>query len=199
MLCSDALCMPGTTNSCKRKQAFLQFFNSCDCNHPARECGGAGCQGVDAVNKRDSLGRWIAALFRYGRAYVEIEMKPHGIGKGQFPFLIRLLRDDGCSQDELAESLLMDKTVTARALAKLEKQGFILRRMDAHDSRIKRVYVTDKTRAIREEIFAAPRNWTRVLVRGFTPEERATALDLLERMAANAGREIKDMAERRGV
>jgi len=147
---------------------------------------------VRIMKNRDSLGRWIAALSRHGRAYMENEMKPYGIGKGQFPYLIRLLLFDGCSQDELSEYLLIDKTLTARALAKLEKQGFVRRQVDAQDNRIKRVYVTEKTRQLEDVIFEAPQNWNRILVRGFSNEERAQALDLLERMVENVGYEMMD-------
>jgi len=79
------------------------------------------------MRKEDSIGRWISMLYRYSQIYVGNKLQPYGIGKGQFMFLIKLFERDGLNQDELVDGLNIDKGTTARALRKLEQEGYIKR------------------------------------------------------------------------
>lgn len=54
----------------------------------------------------------------------------------------------GINQYELAYQDHYDKGTTARAVKKLEEQGYVLRRSDEHDRRITKLYVTKKGEAI---------------------------------------------------
>lgn len=137
-----------------------------------------------------SLGRWISILYRLGQIHLNRALIPHPIGAGQVPFLADLYAADGLAQDALAARLSMDKGTTARALAKLEAAGFVIRRPHPGDRRVKTVHLTDRAWAFQAPLMTILRGWTDTLAAGFTPEERATALSLLERMADNARRSL---------
>jgi len=147
------------------------------------------------LRKEDSIGRWISMLYRYGQIYVGKKMQPYGIGKGQFMFLIKLFQRDGLSQEDLTESLNFDKATTARALRKLEQEGYIIREKNEGDRRSNRVFLTTKARDIEPFIFEVLNNWTEILAAGFTPGEKKQVLGLLERMANNAAKYAKTEKE----
>jgi DNA-binding MarR family transcriptional regulator len=143
------------------------------------------------IRKEDSIGHWVSVLYRYGQIYVGKKMQPYGIGKGQFMFLIKLFQRDGLCQEELTEILNVDKGTTARALRKLEQEGYIIREKSQGDRRSNRVFLTAKARDIEPRIFTVLSDWTEILATGFTSEEKQQVLRLLEKMANNAAKYTK--------
>ena len=76
------------------------------------------------------MGRRINLLFRLTMSYLRLEMKKLGIGAGDYTFLIILFFLPGLSQDELSRLLHVDKSYTARSVARLEKMGLVERKPD---------------------------------------------------------------------
>lgn len=93
-----------------------------------------------------SMGRRIDLLFRLSMMHIRNEMKQLGFGAGDYPFIAMLFLNEGLSQDELSRQMRVDKSYTARALAKLEKSGMMERRPDPYEHRIKRVFLGQEAR-----------------------------------------------------
>lgn len=138
--------------------------------------------------KRNTIGRWISLLYRYGQMYAAERLKHSGIGKGQYIFLNALYRQDGINQEELSDYLKIDKGTTAKAIKKLEAEGFVRRTVSMDDRRVNRLHLTDKAMDIKGEVRATLLSWRNILTEGFTEEEKDLALELLERMGNNAAR-----------
>ena len=92
-------------------------------------------------------------------AMANAEFKKLDLARGQFVYLVRIYEHPGIIARDLAKLILMDKTTIARAVAKLEKNGLIVRRSDPANHRIKRMYVTKKG----AELYAAPFLWLKVV------------------------------------
>lgn len=133
-----------------------------------------------------SIGRWISVLNRHCQAYISRKLKPYNIGSGQYIFIITLLHNNGISQDKLTEMLNIDKGTTARAIKKLEEEGYIQREVDAADRRAYKLYATKKAHDISPVIFDILHNSSDILALNFSDEERELALSLLEKMSKNA-------------
>ncbi|MGF7186322.1 DNA-binding MarR family transcriptional regulator [Desulfitispora alkaliphila] len=133
-----------------------------------------------------SLGKWISILYRYGHIFINKELEPHNIGKGQVLFLIALYHKDGLPQEELSLSLNIDKGTTARAIRKLETTGYIIRKQNTKDLRSHQIFLTEKAKAFEPHLFTILNRWTEILSEGMTEEEVETALRLLTKMASNA-------------
>ena len=97
------------------------------------------------------------------------------MGSGQFLFLLSLYNHDGISQESLAKALKFDKGTTAVAMKQLEAQGYIVREIDCSDKRSRRVFITPKARAIESEFMKTITDWTDVLTRGFSEQEKVAA------------------------
>ena len=79
----------------------------------------------------------------------------------------------------------MDKGTTARALKKLEEQGFLTRLRDERDKRSNKIYLSDKAKNIREDIFNILDDWNKQITRSLAKEEVKMLEDLLEKVSKN--------------
>lgn len=139
-----------------------------------------------------SIGKWISIIYRYAQNYMTRELEPYNIGGGQFIFLGALYRQDSISQETLSKKLNIDKGTTARAINKLEKEGYVVRKENPEDRRAYKVFLTKKALEIKPEINKVLKNWTKVLSKDFTEDEKEMVTGLLKRMADNAASFVKE-------
>jgi DNA-binding MarR family transcriptional regulator len=93
-------------------------------------------QHVEIFNLIHTLSRLIST--RFDRA-----MAQHGITHSQWWALVNIYEKDGLSQTELATVMQMGRASTGWLLEQLEKKGWIERKPDPKDSRVRRVYLGD--------------------------------------------------------
>ncbi|UKS27844.1 MarR family transcriptional regulator [Paenibacillus sp. HWE-109] len=147
------------------------------------------------TDNRNSIPRWISLLYRYGQMYIGEHLKEYEIGRGQHIFINALYREDGLTQEELADHLKIDKGTTAKALKKLEEQGYITRTVSEKDKRCNEVHLTDKALLIKEDVRKVLTDWRERLTYGMSDEEKALALTILEKMGTNAARFAEEPME----
>lgn len=143
---------------------------------------------MDISEQEGTVGRWISVLYRHAQAYMAKHLKPYKIGSGQFAFLYVLDRNNGINQDSLAEILDIDKATTARAIAKLESEGYVKRVINQEDKRALRIYITAKTQETMPYIRKAMLEWNELITSGLDEDEKSMALKLLHKMAINASK-----------
>jgi DNA-binding MarR family transcriptional regulator len=71
-------------------------------------------------------------------------MKPLNVTRSQWWVLAYLSRNDGMIQSDLADVLELGKAALGGLVDRLESSGFIERRLDAGDRRVKRIHLTSK-------------------------------------------------------
>ncbi len=108
-----------------------------------------------------------------------------GLSRGQPPVLFRLWEEDGCTQSELSERIMIRPATMTSILQRMEKAGYIRRRADSEDLRVTRVYLTDKGRELKGEVEALLRQLDDELTAGFSEEEMQLLRQLMRRMADN--------------
>ncbi len=128
----------------------------------------------------------IAFLHRHNLGYMAKHLEAHGIGGGQFGFLMALYHQDGISQEELARMLMVNRATAARAVQKLESEGYVRREQDPSDKRALRVYLTEDGYKLQEVVTQLSIRRREELFTGFSTEEQSTFLKLLEKMMDNA-------------
>jgi len=137
------------------------------------------------MKKPESVGRLSAQIHRLSRIYIDKRMDTYDIGSGQFHFLLRLYRQDGICLKDLVSALHLDKGTATRAVHKLEANGFVVSRENAHDRRSRNVYLTEKARKLKPEIESIFSDWNEILLRGFHPEEKTAFYEYLKRTIEN--------------
>jgi len=135
---------------------------------------------------QESMGKRVNILFRLCMMNIRNEMKKLGFGAGDYAFLVFLFLNEGVSQDELSRLMRVDKSYTARALAKFEKSGIVERRPDPNEHRIKRVFIGPKAREIETEFFEMLTNWNNILVKDIHTDDLAIVRTGMDRMIKNA-------------
>jgi len=133
----------------------------------------------------ESMGRRVNFLFRLSLHHLGSEMKKLGIGAGDYGFLIVSFFRPGSSQDELSRFMHVDKSYTARAVAKLEKMGLMERKADPDEHRIKRVFLTQKALDMEDAFFGVLKDWNNTLVKDIDPSHLKIIRDGLDKMMEN--------------
>lgn len=133
----------------------------------------------------NSPGKFISVLHRYSQRYITKELEKLNIGSGQYIFLLCLYKKDGVSQECLSEALGIDKGTTARAISHLVKEGYLTREVDPEDRRLYRVFLTEQAISVKPQLRAVLLEWRDILLKGFSETEKDTALEILDKMAAN--------------
>lgn len=139
------------------------------------------------MNKRrcDNIGKYISQLYRRGGIFITKRMEKYNIGQGQFMFLLELYIEDGRNQEELSKVLKIDKGTTARAIKKLEEEGYIERFKDEKDKRSNKIYLTQKGRDIKESIFSVLDEWERKMSEHLDESEKELMIKLLKKVCLN--------------
>lgn len=130
----------------------------------------------------DYIGRWFSVFHRLSISYVYEGLKEYNIGSGQIMFLLELYYCDGVSQEELSSYLSIDRANTTRAIKKLEQEGYVIRKPDEDDKRIKRMYLTDKAMEIKPKILDLMNQWENRLLGNLTYEESQTFINLIKKI-----------------
>ena len=141
---------------------------------------------VETMETQESLGRLISCLYRYTHMYLSHELEQYNIGSGQFSFLMALYREDGVHQEDLAQSIKIDKATCTRAVKKLAKEGYITRKRDPEDKRAYRIFLTEKGKTMEPVLKHISETWKEILLTGFAGEEKGLVIDFLKRIVQNA-------------
>ncbi|MBP1967709.1 MarR family winged helix-turn-helix transcriptional regulator [Paenibacillus aceris] len=133
----------------------------------------------------ESHGQYISAIYRHMQVLISSELAPYRIGSGQYIFLMAIAFQQPITQKALNEKLYIDKTTTAKAITKLEEEGYVRRETDPADNRYHLLYLTDSGREVVpkvQEALARVKNKTR---KGITDEEYDLFLSLLNIVLRN--------------
>ena len=135
--------------------------------------------------KCETLGSYISQIHRKSNSFITKKLSKYGIGSGQYMFLIKLYKQDGINQESLSESLFIDKGTTARAIKKLEEEGLIYRVKDENDKRAYEVYLTDKAKDIKEEVFRILEEVENLITFNLTTEQKVDIIKILKKISTN--------------
>ncbi len=108
-----------------------------------------------------------------------------GLYRGQPPVLRVLEEEEGLSHSELARRLRIRPATISKMLDRMDKAGFIMRKADPADQRVSRVYLTDRGRAVQDQVRSLIATMARDGFSSLTPDEVSTLHALLSRVAAN--------------
>ena len=107
---------------------------------------------LDPARSAGYLTNWAARLF--ARAMDE-RLRPLGLSSGQLPVFFALAGGRALSQKELAQAAAIEQPTMAATLARMERDGLILRTPDPKDRRSARITLTDLAHGRIGEVTAA--------------------------------------------
>ncbi|PGS55936.1 MarR family winged helix-turn-helix transcriptional regulator [Bacillus sp. AFS041924] len=129
--------------------------------------------------------REIGMIARALDSISNIEFKEYDLTKGQYLYLVRICENPGIIQEKLAEMIKVDRTTVARAVQKLEINGFIEKKEDKDNKKIKKLFATEKGENVYPFIKRENDYSNIVALEGFSDLEIETVFDLLQRVRKN--------------
>ena len=129
--------------------------------------------------------REIGMIARALDSISNIEFKEFDLTKGQYLYLVRIYENPGIIQEKLAEMIKVDRTTAARAIKKLELQGFIEKKDDERNKKIKKLYPTEKGKQVYPFLQREGEHSNQVALSGFSKEETEMLMNLLQRVRKN--------------
>ena len=129
--------------------------------------------------------REIGMIARALDSISNIEFKEINLTKGQYLYLVRICENPGIIQEKLAEMIKVDRTTTARAIKKLEMQGFIEKKDDEQNKKINKLYPTLKAEQVYPFLKREGDYSNKVALKGFSEEEVETIYQMLQRVRKN--------------
>ncbi|MGD6896623.1 MarR family winged helix-turn-helix transcriptional regulator [Bacillus infantis] len=133
--------------------------------------------------------REIGMIARALDSISNIEFKEHDLTKGQYLYAVRICENPGIIQEKLAEMIKVDRTTAARAIKKLEMNGFIEKRDDPENKKIKRLNPTEKGSSVYPFIKSENDYSNKVALEGFTEGEAEAMFHFLQRVRKNVERD----------
>jgi DNA-binding MarR family transcriptional regulator len=116
--------------------------------------------------------------------------RQHGMTRAQWVILAWLENKPGLAQIELAELVEVEPITIARLIDRLETHGFVERRADAKDRRIRRLFLRDKALPVLEEIKAYRSQLSEVMRQGMSPDQATAATQALLQMKTNLTQDL---------
>ncbi|MCM3691027.1 MarR family winged helix-turn-helix transcriptional regulator [Neobacillus niacini] len=129
--------------------------------------------------------REIGMIARALDSISNIEFKELDLTKGQYLYLVRICENPGIIQEKVAEMIKVDRTTAARAIKKLEMNGFIEKKDDQHNKKIKKLFPTEKGKNVYPFIKRENDYSNTVALEGFTEREVDDTFNLLQRVRKN--------------
>lgn len=129
--------------------------------------------------------REIGMIARALDSIANIEFKEYDLTRGQYLYLVRVCEHPGIIQEKLAEMIKVDRTTASRAVKKLEAKGFVEKRQDTENRKIRRIYPTKKGTEVFPRILQEDIHSNQVALQEFSEEEIKTLSRLLKRVRQN--------------
>ena len=112
------------------------------------------------IPDRSESATWLASQLARGftRA-LHARAAKLGFSPGQFPILIELWEEEGLTQRQLLDRVDVEQATIANTLSRMERDGLVERRVHPKDKRAQQIFLTEKARAMREELSGDASAW----------------------------------------
>jgi MarR family transcriptional regulator, transcriptional regulator for hemolysin len=101
--------------------------------------------------------------------------------------MVRLVKEEGVAQARLAELLEIEPISVSRLLDRMEEGGWVERRQDASDRRVRMIFPTEKSRKTFGEVKSVAVEVFDQAMAGLSPEERRATIHGLATIVENLG------------
>lgn len=138
------------------------------------------------IGKHDnSLGALIHDVAHLLRTVIDREVAPYNLTRAKWLALGVLDRKEGLTQTELAEALELGNATVGKLLERLEERGFVTRKADDQDSRVKRIFINPAARPRIVELEAVAADVRSTALKKITKSQQKELVALLSTIKAN--------------
>ena len=135
-------------------------------------------------DRQNRFGWMINVVANKASKDFDIELKQHGLSLALWPTLMCLWEEEGITQRDIAAKSKVENSTTTRTLDKLAKLELVERRADPNSRRSFRIYLTEKGKALEEQLVPIPIRLNKELMNELDAEEQQQMIKLLQKMVA---------------
>lgn len=133
----------------------------------------------------DRLGFIIHDAARLMRKRFEQRGAQHGLSAAQWRLLVRVVKEPGVSQVRLAELLEVEPISVSRLIDRMEEAGWIERRADQSDRRVRTIFPTARSSKAFDDIKSVAGEVYEEALAGLPDEKRRILVEGLNTIIAN--------------
>ena len=133
-------------------------------------------------NTDEFAGTMIADVARLLRTAFDRRARKLGLTRAQWLGLTRLYRRPGASQSEFADMMEIEKATAGRLIDRLEAKGWVERRAQNGDRRVKRIYLTREAERVHKRIWRIAEATVDDALADLSRQESAQLMRLLARV-----------------
>jgi MarR family transcriptional regulator, transcriptional regulator for hemolysin len=142
-----------------------------------------------------SFGFLLHDIARLLRKRFDQRARALGLSRSQWQVLVHLERHEGINQSGLAEILEIENITLGRLIDRLEEAGWVERRPDRKDRRVRLLYTTKKVAPVMESMHKLAEATRNEALAGLAPEQRDALLDALVHVRGNLSERNSRIAE----
>jgi DNA-binding MarR family transcriptional regulator len=143
----------------------------------------------------NSLGYLVNRVARLMAHQLAEELRPAGVGIGQWAVLLFLWESDGMSQADLARVVAIEPPTMVRTIDRMVRDGYVTRESDTEDGRISRIHLTDRGRSLRDRLVPKAVAVNAGTLGRLTPDEGRTLRRLLEKLLEDTDASLPKRAQ----
>ena len=150
-------------------------------------------------NTDEYIGVAISDVARLLRTAFDRRVRRLGITRAQWLVLTRLHRHPGASHSELADMMEVEKATAGRMIDRLEANGWVERRAEPDDRRVKRVYLTAEAERVHRRIWHVAEATVDDALADLSTREAKQLMTLLLRIKRTLVSTVDDTPRRKAV
>jgi len=136
--------------------------------------------------------RWAETFIHRAMSDFSCYGRKRNLSLSQVGVLFQLGHGGSSSVSRIADNLGITPAAVSQMLDALVREGFVTRREDSRDRRMKQIELTDKGYLVLEEVMRAKERWFVSLVERMNNEERKKVVEGLEVLIEKAAKEEED-------
>ena len=122
-------------------------------------------------------------------------MQPHGLTRAQWRVLGTLFRKDGLTQRQLCDRMDIGAVTLSGLIDRLEARGWVERREDPTDRRVKRIWITDQVRDVRADMVQRSNELNRMSLDGLSSAQIDQLIDMMKIVKGNLTKAAEEIQE----
>jgi MarR family transcriptional regulator, transcriptional regulator for hemolysin len=134
----------------------------------------------------NSLGYVVYSASKAFQKAFDLELRNKiGITITQSNVIFALYMHSGLAQRELADKIGIESPTLVPIIDKMEEDGYVERKLDSEDRRIKRIYATPKTDSLWDSIMECALRIRKVSLKNVSEQEVKSSLEVIKKITEN--------------
>jgi len=129
----------------------------------------------------DCIAFLLAKANQKSQSFLKKKLQPYGLTAVQHLILEVVLEYEGLTPGEIGKKLISDNATVSGVLDRMEDAEWIIKSTDAHDRRVSRIYLGNKVKKIKNEIFHEREKANEELLKNYSPEEQELLKNFLKK------------------